>query len=61
MKYNPRMICTCGTSVHKGEAQVLHANEWHSKDMPADWKMVTEAEHEAAGWNTEGFPAFVTC
>ncbi|MBB6439372.1 hypothetical protein [Streptomyces candidus] len=55
------MLCKCGTAVHKGEAQRLHANKWHSENAPAVWREVTRAEHAAAGWGDEGFPAYITC
>ncbi|GHH55002.1 hypothetical protein GCM10018773_58850 [Streptomyces candidus] len=61
IKYDPFMLCKCGTAVHKGEAQRLHANKWHSENAPAVWREVTRAEHAAAGWGDEGFPAYITC
>jgi hypothetical protein len=54
------MLCACRTSVHRGEAQKLHADQWHSVNAPAAWRMVAMEEHEAAGWGVEGYPAYVT-
>lgn len=59
-KYAPLMLCACRTSVHRGEAQKLHADQWHSVNAPAAWRMVAMEEHEAAGWGVEGYPAYVT-
>lgn len=37
-----------------------HMRDWHGVTMPACLRMLSEAEHEARGWDTHGYPEYIT-
>ena len=61
-RYEPLIICTCGTSLHDTASnRAMHEDSHHCAARPADFHMASRAEHEAAGWDTGPYPQFVTC